>query len=155
MRRRRLRVRRLRLELVSAKAADLWGSTVARGFAEREEDVEPGLEIAAPTIQNPRVRCFLARVDGQPAGGGALIVRDGLATLFSASTLPAFRHQGVHTALLHARLQCAVQESTLATVTTTPGADSQRNVERAGFRVAYTRLRLIRDVGREGSARRR
>ena len=84
-------------------------------------------------------RLFLALRDGQPVGGGALETHNGVAALMAAGTLPAFRNQGIHTALLRARLVAAVKAGCdLAMVHTRPGAASQRNVLRAGFQLVYT-----------------
>ena len=49
-------------------------------------------------------RLFVAWLDGQPVGAGALETHDGVAALMAAGTLPAYRKRGIHTALLHARL---------------------------------------------------
>lgn len=82
---------------------------------------------------------FLAWLDGQPVGGGALETHDGVAALMAAGTLPAYRNRGIHTALLHARLDAAAKAGCdLAMVHTRPGAASQRNVLRAGFQLVYT-----------------
>jgi GNAT superfamily N-acetyltransferase len=84
-------------------------------------------------------RLFLAWRNGRPVGGGALETHDGVAALMAAGTLPAFRNQGIHTALLRARLLAAAEAGCdLAMVHTRPGAASQRNVLRAGFQWVYT-----------------
>jgi hypothetical protein len=83
-------------------------------------------------------RLFLARFDGQLAGGGALEIHDGVAALMAADTLAAFRNHGIHTALLHARLVAAHKAGCdLAVVHTRPGTVPQRNVLRASFQFAY------------------
>jgi GNAT superfamily N-acetyltransferase len=82
--------------------------------------------------------------DGQPIGGGALEIHDGVAALMAASTLPAFRRQGVQSALLRARLAAAARAGCdLALVHTVPGTDSARNVRRAGFELVYLNVKLI------------
>jgi GNAT superfamily N-acetyltransferase len=87
---------------------------------------------------------FLAWRDGQPVSGGALEIHEGVAALMAAGTLPAFRHQGLHTALLHARLAAAAEAGCdLAMVHTRPGAASQRNVLRAGFQLVYTVATMV------------
>ena len=97
-------------------------------------------------------RLFLAWLDGQPVGGGALEMHEGVAALIAAKTLPAFRHRGLHTALLHARLAAAFQAGNdLALVHTQPGAESQRNVLRAGFQLAYTNVDMRKDVTGSGT----
>ena len=80
---------------------------------------------------------------GQPVGSGALEVHDGVAALMAAETFTAYRHQGIHTLLLQARLAAAVEAGCdLALVHTRPGAASQRNVLRAGFQLVYTDVTL-------------
>ena len=84
-------------------------------------------------------RLFLAWRNGRPVSGGALEIHNGVAALMAAGTRPAFRNQGIHTALLRARLLAAAEAGCdLAMVHTQPGAVSQRNVLRAGFQLAYT-----------------
>jgi GNAT superfamily N-acetyltransferase len=102
--------------------------------------------LARAAFQRPGAHCFLAERDGHLAGGGGLALREGVAILFSAFTHPNFRRQGIQQALLAARLATAARAGVdLAFVTTTPGADSQRNVLRAGFQVMYTRVVLQRE----------
>ncbi|MFB9449186.1 GNAT family N-acetyltransferase [Dactylosporangium vinaceum] len=89
-------------------------------------------------------RRYLALVHGVPAGGASMGIRDGIAS-FSAGTAPAFRRRGVQSALLAARLADAAADGCeLAVVTTQPGSPSQRNVQRRGFELLYTRAVLIR-----------
>jgi hypothetical protein len=48
--------------------------------------------------------------------------------------------------LIQARLTfAAAADCDLAKVTTLPGSGSQRNVERQGFRVAYTQTVMVRE----------
>ncbi len=91
----------------------------------------------------PGTRLFVAWVNGEPVGAGALEVHEGVAALMAASTLPPFRNQGIHAALLHARLTAAREAGCdLAMVHTRPGAASQRNVLRTGFALMYTTMML-------------
>jgi len=95
----------------------------------------------------PGARLFLARRDGQPVGCGALEIHDDVAALMADETRPAFRRQGVHTALIRARLAAAARAGCdLAMVHTRPGAASARNVLRAGFQLAYTAVELVRPL---------
>jgi hypothetical protein len=130
-------------EATDAAARRLWAQVVDAAFHGDDilEDAE--LDVSGVAVQRPSVRCFLAYVNGQPAGGGALSLRDGLGVCFSAGTRPRFRRCGVQAALLHARL-AAIRAAgcDLAMVHTVPGSDSQRNVERFGFRIAYTRVTI-------------
>jgi ribosomal protein S18 acetylase RimI-like enzyme len=91
------------------------------------------------------VECYLARVDGAVAGGATLALREGVAGLFGASTLPAFRNRGLQTALLRQRLARAMAEKCdLAVCIAQPGSISQRNVVRQGFSALYTRVKFER-----------
>ena len=90
---------------------------------------------------------FMAEVDGVSAGGGMMSIHKGVASLGGAGTLPEFRNRGVQKGLLLARLAEAARSGCdLAMVATSPGSGSQRNVERLGFRVVYTRIKFLRDL---------
>jgi len=89
---------------------------------------------------------FLAEVDGVAAGGGMMSIHEGVASLGGAGTLPEFRNRGAQSALLLARLAEAARAGCdFAMVAASPGSGSQRNVERQGFRVVYTRTKFLRD----------
>lgn len=53
---------------------------------------------------------FVAYIDDEPAGSGAIAVRhDGSASLFGAATYPAYRRRGAYRAILAARTQWAAE----------------------------------------------
>ncbi len=87
---------------------------------------------------------YIATVDGKVAGSGAMALietsQGGVAHLYIDSTLPEFRGRGVQAALLKARLADAKKAGyDLASVQARPGNGSCRNIERAGFSLAYTK----------------
>jgi GNAT superfamily N-acetyltransferase len=118
-----------------------WGRLVRAGFEMSAEDVR-STTIDAVFEGSAHAALFVATVDGEPAGGGGLLLYDGIATLFAASTLPKFRRRGVQGALIAARLAHALDAGAdLALAITVPGSDSQRNFEaRFAFRVGYTAI---------------
>lgn len=127
---------------------DLWTLTVAQGFSENAPVPQELFEVMKMFAQTPSAECYLARVDGKVAGGGTLAVRDGVAGLFGASTLPEFRKRGVQTALLHARLARAAEAGCeIAACIALPGSSSQRNMSRRGFLTLYTRVKFERAWG--------
>lgn len=128
-----------------ADEGDLWSHTVGRGFFEQLELTSAEMDVGRAIFAMPGSMCYLAATDsGEPAGGGALAVREGLATLFADSTVAGFRRCGLHRELIVARLNEAMaQGCDLATASTLPGSGSQRNYERLGFQVAYTKLTLL------------
>lgn len=80
-----------------------------------------------------------------PVGGGGIEIIDRVALLYGASTLPAFRGRGVQAALLRARLAMARDAGCdLNVIQSVPGLASERNILRQGFRLAYTRPRVVR-----------
>ncbi|CAN5875237.1 GNAT family N-acetyltransferase [soil metagenome] len=89
---------------------------------------------------------YLARRGGVIAGGGSLVIADGVALLSGAATLPEHRKRGVQSALLSERLRIAGERGCdIAVVTTEPASKSQANVQRAGFSLLYARAVLIKD----------
>jgi GNAT superfamily N-acetyltransferase len=132
------------VERVTAETEQTWDQVIARGFAEYGPLPE-NLFAAFATL--PDSLNFLARVDGAPAGGGmgAIMREAGVAALFGTATVPEFRGRGVQTALINRRLWEAAQHGCeYAVVSTMPGSGSQRNMERRGFRVAYTKIVMVR-----------
>jgi len=132
------------IERVTANTEQLWHRVIAMGFAEFGPLPE-NLFAAFATV--PESLNFLARVGGEPAGGGmgAIVREAGIAALFGTATVPEFRRRGVQAALINRRLwEAARQGCEYAAVTTLPGSGSQRNMERRGFRVAYTKPVMVR-----------
>jgi GNAT superfamily N-acetyltransferase len=88
---------------------------------------------------------YLARLDGAVAGGAAWRATAGVAQFTGAATVPAYRRRGVQAALLAARLaDAAAAGCDVAVVTTQPASRSQRNVQRRGFDLLYTRAILVK-----------
>jgi GNAT superfamily N-acetyltransferase len=129
-----------------AEDAETCGEVMARGFSAPDEPSPEMRETSAMARRVDGLTGLLARVGGEPAGSASLLIRDGLAMLCGAATLPEFRKRGVQTALMHARLaRAAGAGCRLVQFGAFPGSGSHRNAERLGFRVAYTKLMLARD----------
>jgi hypothetical protein len=123
----------------------LWAHTVGRGFLEKALLTTEEVDVGRTIFHMAGSVCYLAFRDGQAAAAGAMTMQRGLAILFADSTLPEFRCCGLHGALIRARLSSAAAAGCdLATATTMPGSVSQRNYERYGFQVAYTKAVLTR-----------
>lgn len=120
----------------------LWADISAQGWSEFPEFSDFMRDIGRVMGMSRITTCFLADVDGEHAATGAMAIHDGVALLAGASTIPAFRGRGAQNALLQARLAyAAAQGCDLAQMVAQPGSSSQRNAERQGFRVAYTRTK--------------
>jgi GNAT superfamily N-acetyltransferase len=71
-----------------------------------------------------------------------LSIHDNVALFGGSSTIPELRRRGLQSALLHERMRYAFDHGCdLAMMVTLPGSESQRNAERKGFQIAYTRTK--------------
>lgn len=121
-----------------------WAQIEARGFTD-EQATEADHRLTASIAAREDALLFLGYLDGEPAGTGMLCVAGGIARLNGDATLPGMRNRGVQTAILAERLRHASRAGCdLACIEAAPGSTSQRNQERLGFRVAYTRVTLVR-----------
>lgn len=122
--------------------AEAWAALAARGWSDLAEAEAFMRSIGRLVVEREGSLALFAERGGRPQATGALSLHDGVALFAGASTVPAARGQGAQTALLHSRLEMAAEAGCdLAAMVTLPGSASQRNAERAGFRVAYTRTK--------------
>jgi len=122
--------------------AELWAATAAMGWAESAEAAEFMRDLGTVTMACRCAVPFFAEIDGTPVATGSLNIHDGVALFAGASTAPEYRRRGAQNALLAARLRLAVERGCdLAMMVALPGSGSQKNAERAGFRIAYTRTK--------------
>lgn len=123
--------------------ADLWARTAGEGWSSESAELAAFVESFGRIITRAEgVHCFLAEAGGRPVAAAAMTLHSPVALLAGASTIPAARRQGAQQALLDHRLRFAASPGAdLAMVVTAPGSASQRNAERQGFRVAYTRTK--------------
>lgn len=132
---------------------DVFVDAVVEGFAHpdgvgvvsHEEFPREIVDRAVRDIEKTGVATYLAELEGAVAGGGSVRFIGGIAQLTGAATVPAFRRRGVQTALLDARLRdAAAAGCDIGVVTTAPGSTSQKNVQRRGFHLLYTRAVLVK-----------
>jgi GNAT superfamily N-acetyltransferase len=104
----------------------------------------------ARLVGRPRWHCLLALDGGQPVAAGALFADSGYAWLGIGGTLSSHRRFGAQSALLAARIAKAAELGCTWLTTETglpqPGeaGPSYRNIQRAGFEIAYVRPNLTR-----------
>ena len=112
--------------------------------------------LIAPFYQMPGALAFVASMESRlvACGTGLVIPKHKVFALCGAGTLTEFRGRGLQTALLCARMAAAVQAGCeYAVVVTQGGTTSQRNAERLGFRVAYSKVTVIKQLPRRHSRR--
>jgi Acetyltransferase (GNAT) family len=129
------------IEIRSEESTDLSIGMISSGFGLESPDHKNVLESYWTSFNRPSVTLFTAWIGERMVGGGAVCVRNGLATLFGSRTHPAYRKRGIHRSLLRARLAFAVAgQCRSATLIAVPGGNSQRNHEWSGFQVVFTKL---------------
>jgi len=141
------------IERVTPETARPWMRAIAKGFS---QDVEVSEEIFGGFAALPGALAFLARIDDTVVGGcgGRVIPEARIAALFGAATLPEYRGRGVQSALIALRLYEASKAGCeYAVVSTNPGSGSQRNMERRGFRLAYTKAVMTREWAESSAAK--
>ena len=139
------------------------GCKIRRGLPEEAEEAGAIVERAffpdgateayrgllTPLYQMDGASVFVATIeDRMVACGVAMIMpQHGVAGMFGAGTLAEFRGRGLQTALLCARMASAAEAgSEYAVVVTQGGTASERNCERLGFRVAYSKVTVIKQL---------
>ncbi len=134
---------KIKTRIVEAGEEKLWAQTSANGWAtEMEGLAEFMFELGQIGAQCAGGFPFLAEIENAPVSAGMLFVYDDIALLAGTSTIPEGRRQGAQTALLDARLRYAAERGcTIAMMGASPGSSSQRNAEKNGFRIAYTRTK--------------
>ena len=141
----------LRVRVAEKNEMKLWADTALEGWSEFPEVTDFISELGQVAAHSETLS-FLAETDGKAVATGSLIVAGDVALLAGASTVPAARRQGAQLALLEGRLRyAAAQGCTVGMMVALPGSGSQRNAERHGFRIAYTRTKWLQDLHDGGS----
>jgi GNAT superfamily N-acetyltransferase len=122
---------------------ELWTRINAQGWAhEHPEFLDFILRSGSLSAAREGNVCFLAEFDGQPGAAGALCIHEGVALFAGSATIPSLRRRGLQAALLEERMRYAFEQGCdLAMMVAEAGSNSQRNAERKGFRIAYTRTK--------------
>lgn len=133
----KIRVRRARED-----ESALWSEISVKGWEASGELADFMLEIGQISGERAGAISFFAELEGQAIATGTLCLHEGVALLGGACTIPEARKQGAQLALLESRLRYAAEQGfALAMMCAQPGSGSQRNAERHGFRIAYTRIK--------------
>lgn len=131
------------MRVITPGEVDLWAGTSAAGWATEAEGLADFmLQFGRISAQCPGAYPFLAELDSAPIATGMMFIHNDVAVLAGASTMPEGRRKGAQNALLKARLDFAGEHGcTLANMAALPGSQSQKNAQRNGFEIAYTRIK--------------
>jgi GNAT superfamily N-acetyltransferase len=120
-----------------------WSRVIAEGFSDPMPASEELMELLAVCCAGSQ--CWFGG-DGDPAGGGALGIQNGVALFYGDATLPLARRKGWQALLIRERLAAAQRQGCdLGMVSVLPGSTSHRNYERAGFQLIYMRVNVSRE----------
>ena len=132
----------LHVRVAGPEERELWARTAAEGWREYIEIADLMYDMLYVSAAREDFAAFLVEIEGKPIAAGGLAIQGGIGLLAGASTIPECRRQGAQRALLECRFQHAHRTGCdLAMVCAEPGSASQRNAERQGFRIAYTRIK--------------
>jgi hypothetical protein len=141
----------IKIRVLEKDDAALWAKTMFEGWREFEEVADFMRDLGQVTARS-KALSFLAELEADPIAAGSLTIHGDVALLAGASTIPEARRQGAQLALLEGRLRYAANNGcTVAMMVALPGSGSQRNAERHGFRIAYTRTKWHLNKNQEGS----
>jgi hypothetical protein len=130
------------VRLIGEGEHDLWVHTATEGWRELTALSEGMADIMRILAARQGALAFVGELEGRPIATASLAIHDGVALFAGASTIPERRHRGAQGALLEQRLAYARRIGCdLAMMCAEPGSGSQRNAERQGFRIAYTRIK--------------
>lgn len=135
----------LTVRLAETHERETWAQTAQDGWSEFPEVREFMASFGPVSAGAEDSHPFLALDGTTPIATGMLWMHGNVALLAGASTVPGARGRGAQKALLAARLRFAAERGcSLAVMGALPGSTSQRNAERNGFRIAYTRIKWMK-----------
>ena len=125
-----------------ARDAAVFIATSVAGWSDDPAVIPFIRSLTEVNVANGAMTHFLVEREGQAIASGSLGLAGDVALFAGASTVASARGQGAQASFLAARLDEAQRRGcAVAMMTANVGSTSQRNAERRGFRVAYTRTK--------------
>lgn len=133
----------IKTRIIEKNEDELWAKTASAGWATEAEELADFMFHFGKVCANCKGGFpFLAEINGEVISNGMLFIYDDVALLAGASTIPEGRRQGGQQALLQARLNFAKSHGCkIAMMCALPGTQSQKNAQKNGFQIAYTRTK--------------
>ncbi len=131
------------IRIIEADEVNLWAHTSAKGWtAEMPGVFDFVYELGFISAGCENCYLFLAEINNKPIATSILSIVDGVAICCGTSTILEARRQGAQTALISAQLHFAKEKNAeMALMAASPGSQSQKNAEKNGFGIAYTRTK--------------
>ena len=141
----------IEVRLAEPEESELWTETAVEGWSQYAEFKELIAEFCGMNFSRKQSYCFFGLIDSIPIATGSLIVQGNTALLAGASTIPSARQRGAQNAILNTRLQFAQDLGCdIAMVVAAPGSSSQKNAQRNGFDIAYSRTKWQKPAVQDG-----
>jgi GNAT superfamily N-acetyltransferase len=133
----------IRVRVMDSEETKLWTDISTRGWtSDHPELLDFFVQFGKISSARPQSVYFLAEFEGNPGAAGILCLDEGVALFGGAATIPEMRRRGLQSALLRERMRYAFDHGCdLASMAAEAGSNSQRNAERNGFQIAYTRTK--------------
>jgi GNAT superfamily N-acetyltransferase len=132
---------------INERRAEEWALVLARVFSGLESPPQWQIDIGLRTFSAEGGTAWAAIHGGKIIGAARSFIYRRAAALSGAAVLTEFRKRGLQTAMLLTRLRAAAtQGCDVCKIDTKPGTTSQRNVQRLGFHVAYTRAQFMMPI---------
>jgi GNAT superfamily N-acetyltransferase len=131
-----------RIDRVTPVTAAAWADALLAGWGIPAWAAAGGLAVTLPIAASADWMCYAVvhEATGTTVGGGQLFFADGIARLYGDGVRPEHQRHGIQAALIAERLAEAQRRGCdLACSLTLPDHSAQRNMQRAGFKIAYTR----------------
>ncbi|HVF47609.1 MAG TPA: GNAT family N-acetyltransferase [Pyrinomonadaceae bacterium] len=137
---------RIDARLIEPGEEEVWAEVSAAGWLAEMPELEDFFHgLGRTTVASEGASPFLALLDGHPIAAAMLLIVDDVSLLAGASTMPEARRTGAQAALLDARLRFAADRGcTVASMGAAPGSQSQKNGQKNGFDIIYTRTKWQR-----------
>jgi len=131
------------VRVIGPHEAQVWNDISIRAWSHDHPELAGFLgEMGAVWAAREYSPCFLAEIDGVPGASASLFAYEGVALFAGAATVAEMRRKGLQSALIRERMRYASEHGCdLAVMVAEAGSESQRNAERRGFRIAYTRTK--------------
>ena len=133
----------LDVRVIKENEFEIWADVMCRSF-----EFEPDMgEVGRPALKDSAARCYLALVEGEPAGTTLLYSDLEMGYIDQVGTLPEFRRKGVATALVRHAIEDSVSIGNRWTaLESESGAEVERMYEGLGFCTRYHRQRYVRST---------
>lgn len=131
---------RIRIEELQEDQFERYAKIHCRGTGLSDDGIPYVMQNNKVLYHRPGWKFFIAYWQDSPAAVGVMYMKDGVASLTLAATLPEFRNQGLQQSLLRRRIEEAGNNyCRLAVSQCSFLSQSHRNMERVGMKIGYVR----------------